>query len=212
MHWVALTVHFLWEIVSSSCKVVLLKLTGGHTSVWPGSGIQFWECERLCVVFQFVHQAGISQAVCIPILSRSSWQVLVCLGASLAVGKLPNICWLDHHGYQTGSIKDTRLSYGSSPYSSLSTRLASLRLYASWLSRSSRQVLVCLGASLAVGKLPNILLTWSPWLPNRVVSIKDTRLSCGYLPFSRIYCITVYGWPVWSLQNHALLDIDSTVE
>ena len=39
--------------------------------------------------------------------------MLACLGASLAVGKLSNICWLDRPGYQTGSIKDIRLSYGS---------------------------------------------------------------------------------------------------
>ena len=93
-----------------------------------------WECDRLCISFQFVCWSGASgetsrlQSSHIR-LSRSSLQVFTCFGASLTVAKLPNICWLDRPG-------DTRLSYSS-------------------------------------------------------------------LPFSRIYHITVYGWPVWSLHNPA---------
>ncbi len=75
-----------------------------------------WESERLCIVFQFVPQAGLPQVAWFR-LSRSSWQVLVCSDATLAVGGLPNICWLDRPGYQTRSIKDTPLSYGSLPFS-----------------------------------------------------------------------------------------------
>ncbi len=53
---------------------------------------------------------------------------------------------------------------------------------------------------LAVAKLPNIC--WLDRPGDQTRPVKDACLSYGSLPFSHIYRITVYGWPVWSLRKH----------
>ena len=59
------------------------------------------------------------------------------------------------------------------------------------------------GESLVVARL--LIVCWLDHLGNQVGLVKDSRLSYGSLLFSRIYRITVYGWPVWSLQSYAAI-------